>query len=154
MKSIDPDIRQTISELGLFEGAQARTLDYLARHLVEMRYRAGACLWLQESEAFLFAIILQGEVELLCNARGDAVVMDLVSAGQPAGFAALRAGALNDCTAVARTDTLILAISGAHLNEALRQDPQLDGQLQQIAERYRGRFRVDRPAPNDRAAHD
>lgn len=141
MIPIDTTLRETIAGLSLFEGATPATVDYLCEHFVQLRYRPGACVWLQDSEAFLFAVVVEGEIEVIRSHCDGSMQLYLVGPGQPAGFAALHTGARNDCSAIARADTVILATSGEALLRVLGDDIAVRGKLTEAINGHECRLR-------------
>lgn len=133
-------MRDVVARQSLFSGASPQTLDYLAEHVVEVRYAPGSCLWLPNSPALLFVVVLDGELEVIRAGQDFSVDLYVAGPGQAAGFDALQAGARNGCTVIARRETFVLATKAEVIRHAVASDAWLRERVAEVSRRHHNRL--------------
>lgn len=122
-----PQLRHHIlSQARYFSGLSAEALEEVSRRFSELHYPAGSVICHEGGHAERLFFVAHGKVKLLRHSpAGDDVLLDLLPRGALFGGLAPLGTRHYPETAVAQTNSCVLAISGADFQLLLEQHPQI-----------------------------
>lgn len=115
-----------LSQARYFSGLSAEVLEQVSRRFRELHFPADAVICHEGGNAERLFFVAHGKVKLLRHsAAGDDVLLDLLPQGALFGGLAPLGTRHYPETAMAQTDSCVLAISGADFQQLLEQHPQV-----------------------------
>ncbi len=125
----------SLREIPLFAGADEAALGSLAAAFVQQQAAAGSVIAERGQPADTFYVVAHGKVNRAGEgAYGEDTSLGVVADGGYFGAEGLAAEASRDYTAVAVTDTVLLALPRAQFQAILGQSPALQAQVSQFQE--------------------
>ena len=126
-KHCSPQLRHRIlSQARYFSGLSAEDLEQVNRHFRELHYPAESIICHEGGNAERLFFVARGKVKLLRHSSGgDDVLLDLLPQGALFGGLAPLGTRHYPETAMAQTDTCVLAISDGDFQRLLEQHPQV-----------------------------
>jgi CRP-like cAMP-binding protein len=136
----------TLSRVPLMGALPLAARQILADHAVIRRYKAGAVLWVAGDKLTFVAVVLDGRVRVVREARGRQHVVHSEGPGGTLGEVPLFAGGSAPATAIAATPTRCILLTRHAIEAAVAADPAVAWFfLSRLADRVRGLVdRVDR----------
>jgi signal transduction histidine kinase/predicted CoA-binding protein len=112
-----------LKKIPLFESLPEEDLDRLCQMVTEVHLRAGDELFAEGSPGDQAYVIMDGQIEILKAAEGRTILLAVRQPGEVIGEMSLIEAAPRFASGRARTDSVLLAISHAQLNELLNTSP-------------------------------
>jgi len=126
----DPFILSHITRLPLFANCSAPQLDVLAGAFQQVHFHNGELIYRQSENSHALYLFISGGGQVLRSDSGNApVVQGEVKAGEYVGESSLFTTTPRELSVIATAESIVLMLSGAHLEAILRARPDIQDAL-------------------------